>query len=247
MGESDARSSRDLYWSGGYNIRDLGGLPTANGGCTARGAFVRSATLHRLTDGGWQALADYGIRTVIDLRNEDERQREPDVERPGHITRVNVAIDEIAGKQWYESVWHLDGTPRIFPCYLRDRPQSPAAVVKAIASADPGGILFHCAGGRDRTGLVTLVLLVLADVESAAIAADYSLSYDRQRVAWAALGMTSLLGQVDKIEQELADVGTTVAEVIQDTLDCLDIRAILVGAGVSAAELAAVTARLCPS
>jgi protein tyrosine/serine phosphatase len=246
VNETGIPGSRDLYWSGGYNIRDLGGLPAADGGSTAWGTLVRSASLHRLTQSGWQALAGYGIRTIIDLRNQDERQQDPSCEPPAGVSLVNVPIDELAGREWYQSVWHLDGTPRIFPCYLTDHPEAAAAVVKTIAAAGPGGVLFHCAGGRDRTGLVTLLLLALAHVAPEAIAADYTLSYERQRAAWAALGMSSLLAQVqaDQVEQMYADSGSTAAGIIKEILTTLNIPAILINAGVTTAELAAVTARL---
>lgn len=112
---------RDLYWSGGYNIRDFGGLPTTDGGETVVGRIVRSATLDRLTEPGWAALLAHGVRTVIDLRDTGESQ-DPVAARPDQVARTHVPIDEIAGKEWYNSVLMLDGTPRIFERYLADRP-----------------------------------------------------------------------------------------------------------------------------
>jgi protein tyrosine/serine phosphatase len=234
---------RDLYWSGGYNIRDLGGLPTTDGGQTARGGIVRSATLERLTDEGWAALAGYGIRTVIDLRNTDEGDA-PAAARPARISRVPVPIDEMAGQEWYKSVWHLDGTPRIFARYLADHPQTAAALVKAVAAAEPGGVLIHCAGGRDRTGFSSALLLALADVEHEAIADDYVLSYERQRAAYAALGLTKYLDNIDLIDSVLAEAGVTAHEAMLAVLREFDLRELLSSAGVTEAELAAVRSRL---
>jgi hypothetical protein len=65
-------AARDLEWEGCDNVRDLGGLPTAGGGETVRGRIVRANNLDLLTRDGWQALWDYGVRTVIDLRNQEE-------------------------------------------------------------------------------------------------------------------------------------------------------------------------------
>lgn len=234
---------RDLYWSGGYNIRDLGGLPTTGGGRTVEGRIVRSATLDRLTEAGWAALLEHGVRTVIDLRDEGESE-DPAAPRPETVAVVNVPIDTIAGKDWYKSVWHLDGTPRIFERYLADRPESVAAMVKAVAAAEPGAIVVHCAGGRDRTGLSSLVLLALADTEPDAIAQDYVLTYERQRAAYAALGMTRYLQDLDLIDRILAEAGVTAHEAALAVLDGFDIRAVLLQAGVTAAELDAVRARL---
>lgn len=234
---------RDLYWSGGYNIRDLGGLPTTDGGRTVEGRIVRSATLDRLTGAGWAALLEHGVRTVVDLRDEGESE-DPAAPRPETVAVVNVPIDTIAGKDWYKSVWHLDGTPRIFERYLADRPESVAAMVKAVAAAEPGAIVVHCAGGRDRTGLSSLVLLALADTEPDAIAQDYVLTYERQRAAYAALGMTRYLQDLDLIDRILAEAGVTAHEAALAVLDGFDIRAVLLQAGVTAAELDAVRARL---
>jgi protein-tyrosine phosphatase len=234
---------RDLYWSGGYNIRDLGGLPTTRDGRTVAGRIARSATLDRLTEAGWAALLAHGVRTVVDLRNggESEALVAP---RPDSVTVVHVPIDDLAGQDWYKTVWSLDGTPRIFERYLADRPAAVAAMVKAVAAAEPGGILVHCAGGRDRTGLTSLVLLALADVEPDAIAEDYVLSYERQRAAWATLGKSALLDNLDLIDRVLAEAGVTAYDAARSVLSGFDMRKVLSSAGVTAAELDAVRARL---
>lgn len=234
---------RDLYWSGGYNVRELGGLPTTRGGRTVAGRIVRSATLDRLTEAGWAALVAHGVRTVIDLRNDGESEALV-APRPDSVTVVHVPIDDLAGQDWYKSVWSLDGTPRIFERYLADRPAAVAAMVKAVAAAEPGGVLVHCAGGRDRTGLTSLVLLALADVEPDAIAEDYVLSYERQRAAWATLGLSSLLDNLDLIDQALAEAGVTAYDAARSVLSGFDMREVLTSAGVTAAELDAVRSRL---
>ena len=69
---------RHLDWDGCFNVRDLGGLRTADGRRTRRGAAVRVDGLNRLTATGWAALWAHGVRTVIDLRNDDELVSWPD-------------------------------------------------------------------------------------------------------------------------------------------------------------------------
>lgn len=234
---------RDLYWSGGFNIRDLGGLPTVDGGVTVSGRIVRSAMPDRLTEQGWAALVGHGVRTIIDLRDEGE-DPEPVTPRPDSVTLIRVPIDSIAGQEWYRSVQMLDGTPRIFARYLADRPGSVAAVVKAVAAAEPGGVLVNCSGGRDRTGLSSLVLLALAGVEPAAIAEDYVLSYERQRAAFAALGNDRMLGDLDLIDRLLAEADVTAREAALAVLEGCDVRKTLAAAGVTEAEFDSVTARL---
>src|SRR5207237_3157705 len=60
--------SRELAWEGCLNVRDLGGLPTEDGGQMRYGQVVRADSVRQLTDAGWKAVADYGVRTVVDLR-----------------------------------------------------------------------------------------------------------------------------------------------------------------------------------
>jgi hypothetical protein len=64
--------TRAVTWEGFYNARDLGGLPTRSGCATRPGAFIRSADLRFVTDGGWGAAHAAGVRTIVDLRNPDE-------------------------------------------------------------------------------------------------------------------------------------------------------------------------------
>lgn len=234
---------RDLYWSGGYNSRDLGGLPTTDGAGTVSGRIVRTATLDRLTEDGWASLLDYGVRTIVDLRDDGE-ETELVAPRPDAVTVVRVPVETIAGRDWYRTVYQLEGTPRIFGRYLAERPEAVAAVVKAVAAAGPGGVIVHCAGGRDRTGLAGLVLLALADVEPSAIAEDYVLSYERQRAAYAAMGKTRPLKDLDFINRILAEAGVTAERTALDVLEGCDIAKTLAAAGVTAAELDAVRARL---
>jgi protein tyrosine/serine phosphatase len=234
---------RDLYWSGGYNSRDLGGLPAADGGRTVPRRIVRTATLDRLTEAGWASLVEYGVRTIVDLRDDGE-VKTPKVPRPDAVRVVRVPVETIAGRQWYESVRHPEGTPRIFARYLADRPEAVAGVVKAVAAAGAGGVIVHCAGGRDRTGPASLVLLALAGVEPSAVADDYVLSYEQQRAAYAAMGMTGMLEDLDYIDRVLAEAGLTAHRAALDVLEGCDIAKTLSAAGVTAAELDAVRGRL---
>jgi len=91
-------------------------------------------------------------------------------------------------------------------------------------------VAIHCGIGRDRTGLIAILLLALAGAEPEEIAADYALS--EARVPF---------GQVGTFYE---DRGITPATVIADLLAGLDVEAYLRGAGVSAEDLAAVRARL---
>src|SRR3990170_1374129 len=96
-------AQRHLEWEGCFNVRDLGELRTVDGGETRSGSLVRADGLDRLTRNGWAALEDHGIRTVVDLRNEEEIG--PDVElRPKGLTTVHVPMDDTADTEFWENV-----------------------------------------------------------------------------------------------------------------------------------------------
>lgn len=180
---------RDLTWEGCFNVRDLGGLRTRNRGRTRRGAIVRADGLSRLTHRGWAALDGHGIRTVIDLRNDDEVDLDV-APRPERLHTVRIPLDDIGDREFWEHIWtnELDGSPLYFRLFLKRKPQQCVAAVKAIAHAPPGGVVFHCGRGRDRTGLIALVVLDLVGVPADEIVADYGLSTERVRLLDAALG-----------------------------------------------------------
>jgi hypothetical protein len=215
-----------LTWEGCSNVRDLGGLPTADGCETAYGAVVRGDCPDRLTAAGWEALAAHGIRTIVDLRNEDELR--PDLVRPAGVTTVHVPLDGVEDTDFWDE-WGTGpqfGTPLYYRPHLERFPERNAAVLQAIARAEPGGVLVHCVGGQDRTGQIAMLLLALAGVPAEEIAADYRLSGNREG------------------EEFLASQGTSSTEVILATLAELDVEGYLRAGGVSASELAAVKARL---
>ncbi len=166
---------RALDWEALLNARDLGGLPTRDGRQTRFGAIVRSDNLVHLTAAGKAALLDYGIRTVVDLRLPFELKEEPDpfATRDGHpVTYRNISfIDPAADRPADRMTLAEDYVGML----RRFRPQV-SAVMSAVAAADEGGIVIHCAAGKDRTGLIAALLLALAGVPAEAIAEDYALS-----------------------------------------------------------------------
>jgi protein-tyrosine phosphatase len=154
----DPAAELHLDWEGCFNVRDLGGLPTADGRETRRRALVRADSLDGLTASGWAALSAHGVRTVVDLRNDDELG--PDAApRPPAVTTIHIPLDVSEDHEFWEGVWG-SGPQFATPLYCRPHlerfPGRSAAVLAAIADARPGGVVFHCAGARDRTGQVAM-------------------------------------------------------------------------------------------
>jgi protein tyrosine/serine phosphatase len=220
--------NRILTWEGCNNVRDLGGMDTSNGCKTRWGAVVRSDHPARLTSDGWSALHEHGIRTIISLRThglvEDILDTAP---RSSDIESLVVEIEDITDKEFREQ-WassELWCTPLYYRDALQRWPQRHAAALKAIAQAQPGGVLFHCRRGHDRTGIIALLLLALVGVSPEDIVADYELSLDPER------------------EKLLAGQHTTTRETILATLSSLDVENYLCQGGLTQADLAAIRSR----
>lgn len=229
-------NGRELSWDGCVNVRDLGGL-----GQVRPGAVVRMEAPERLTEAGWAAAWAHGVRTVVDLR--DAGERKPDrTPRPMAITTVQVPQDPV-GTPFYERWEKIDNlaSPLYFPAMLAEHPHPVVTAVRAIANAAPGCVVFHCAGGKDRTGLVALVLLTLAAAAPDEIIADYLLSYDRMKQRYAELGARDQLTAVNEL---LASRNTTIEAHLTSTIASLTMPDFLLQNGLSDAELTALRARM---
>jgi len=238
--------TRRLAWDDCVNARDLGGYPTADGRQTRWGAVVRSDSLAALTPAGRDALLAYGVRAVVDLRLPAEIAEYPNpfAEPADHgVAYTNVSIvdpaagfppDTITLAENY--LWSLDRFHDLV-----------ATAMAAIANAPDGAVLFHCAAGKDRTGLISALLLALVDVPDPAVAADYALTAEclRQRnQEWLENGP----GERAEREALLVRYAPT-AEVMLEVLDGLrrrhgGVEAYLRLAGVAAGDLARLRARL---
>ena len=229
-------NARELSWDGCVNVRDLGGL-----GQIRPGAVVRMEAPRRLSEAGWAAAWAHGVRTVLDLR--DAGEREPDrAPRPADITTVHVPLDPV-GTPFYEHWKKIDNlaSPLYFPAMLAEHPERVIAAVRAIANAEPGCVVFHCAGGKDRTGLLALVLLTLAGATPEEIIADYLLSYDRMQQRYDELGARNQLMAVNEF---LASSNTTIEASLTSTIASLTMPGFLLQNGLSDTELAALHTRL---
>ena len=123
------------------------------------------------------------MRTIIDLREDDELPdpRDGAARRDG-IETVHIPLDRIAEDREFWDDWMHGpqfGTPLYYGPFVERFPERLEQVLDAIEQAPPGGVLFHCAGGRDRTGLVAIAALAAARVEPEAIADDYALGAER--------------------------------------------------------------------
>ncbi len=242
----------NLDWEGLHNVRDLGGQPLTGGGETRFGAYVRADTLDRLSDAGWQSLVDYGVHTVVDLRLAEERQIDPPPDLP-LVSLHHPLLPDFGHHDWDEinglalDAAVSEATELVYIEFLERYRERFGIAVTTIASADDtGAVVFHCMGGKDRTGLIAALLLSVAGVEPGAITADYALSGENLRGmldAWIAAA------EDDGDRALRTRVSATPAEAMLGVLDMLDDRYggaadYLRGAGVDDASLAHVRRRL---
>ncbi|MEU3628267.1 tyrosine-protein phosphatase [Amycolatopsis coloradensis] len=133
------------------------------------------------------------------------------------------------------------GSPLYYPAMLVNHPEPVITAVRAIANAAPGCVVFHCAGGKDRTGLLALVVLTLAGAAPDEIIADYLLTFDRMKRRYDELGFRDQLTAVNEL---LAARDTTIEASLTSTITALKMPGFLLDNGLSDTELAALRARL---
>jgi hypothetical protein len=179
--ELATRAERALDWPGCGNVRDLGGLPTEDGTETRRGVVLRGASPYGLAAVSWQPLLDAGVTTILDLRSSRELT---DLDRgaPVRVVRVSLWGEDDAAylTQIEELVAPLPDEGARFAAWylhaLEHRAAGMAEALAAIADVRDGAVLVHCAVGKDRTGLVSALLLANAGVAAEVVADDYARS-----------------------------------------------------------------------
>lgn len=167
------------------NVRDLGGLPLADGGTTRHGVVYRSSTLQEASEVDVVHLVGTrGLRTILDLRLPAEAEREghglfggEDVEvistpiRKGDSTLLDVVVPDS----------RTADLGLLYQQLLAGSVDSIVTAARVIADPERHGVLFHCAAGKDRTGVVAAVLLDAVGVLPEAVIEDYVMTAERQQ------------------------------------------------------------------
>ena len=153
---------------GSHNVRDLGGLRTADGAVVRRGRVFRSdyPAFADLDASG--PVAALGLVTVVDLRRGSEAAVECVRWTDHGVTHLRSPL--VARTQ---DSWHAR-----YQAYLTDRPETVVAAVRAVMDPARQPALFHCAAGKDRTGVVAALLLQVLGVPDETVVADYVLTAD---------------------------------------------------------------------
>jgi protein tyrosine/serine phosphatase len=178
---------------GAVNVRDLGGLPTEDGGKTVGARLLRGENLQELSESDIAVLVrDIGLTTVVDLRSSAELESEgpapldtvagvrhahhPVLPEQGSATDVADAL--LARRDRDQLRYPDDPTCGHYLGYLEDRPDQVVGALRSIAHSQ-GAALVHCAAGKDRTGVIVALALTVAGVRPEAVVADYAATGER--------------------------------------------------------------------
>ncbi len=170
---------------GQHNFRDLGGLPAAKGSVIRTGVLFRSGDLSAITDQDIALLEHLSLATIIDFRSERERRYRPN--RPVATVREikSIAIDDPARDQVaaYLEANDAAGLENLlindYRRIVRENHGAYQRFLGALADGVQLPVVFHCAAGKDRTGLAVVFLLTALGVDFDAIYDDYIASSQR--------------------------------------------------------------------
>jgi protein tyrosine/serine phosphatase len=206
---------------------------------------VRADNLALLTDAGKAAVVEYGVRTIIDLRKPDEIAAHPNPFAEGglhDIRYINVSLID-------PGAFHPDFTTQAndYKAMLDRYPGAIAEIMTGIARAPEGAVLIHCMGGKDRTGVISALLLDLAGVPRGTIAEDYGLTAECLRPRdeeWLENGPGTRAWREQEMERRMPH-----PEVMLEVLGHLDeryggVEEYLLQAGMTGEDIASIRRRL---
>lgn len=195
MTEALADPPRRLPLSGCFNFRDLGGYPTSDGRRIRWRRLFRADGLTRLDADDCSVLAELGLTTVIDLRTVgevDERGRVPEghfeVEYH-HLPLTDVLPPEADLARYAEPAFVTSRYLQLFS----EGSQSIARAIEVLAEPDALPAVFHCSAGKDRTGVLSALVLGFLRVPDEIIVHDYALSGE------------AMVGMLEWLKKEYSD------------------------------------------
>jgi protein-tyrosine phosphatase len=179
---------RHVTFEGCFNFRDLGGHETLDGRRVRWGAVFRADSLHRLTGGDLEMALGLGLRTVIDLRSTAELDGRGRFAHADDVAFHHLPLFEQNALPFKPLERHDPEPPpgADYVAMAMGARSSLADALRVIAEGEYAAV-FHCAAGKDRTGILAALVLASLGVPDEAIAADYHLSERAlaPSVAWA--------------------------------------------------------------
>jgi len=212
---------RHVSFEACFNFRDLG-YETADGRRVRRGALYRSDSLQFLTADDLEVLGKLGVRTIVDLRSSAELARA--ASRIGDLADVAVHHAPLFEEHAlpFKPAGLTDPEPPPGETYLAIAADGRDAIGAAVRSIVLGehAVVFHCAAGRDRTGMLAALILSALGVPDETIVADYALS-DRAHepaIAWAEANAPELAAEIKSLPDWLVSASPVVMQAFLDGL-----------------------------
>lgn len=167
-----------------HNARDLGGVPLKGGGTTAFGVVLRGETVVHLTADGVEQLRSHGVRHVLDLREPDERELDRDGLLAAAYQRSDVlheAVPLARSEVSTDPIGRVHDAETIAARYAAYLDNGGFRLADALARTawSRSALYVHCAVGKDRTGVVSALLLKLAGADDDAVVQDHLLTAQR--------------------------------------------------------------------
>ena len=162
-----------------YNVRDLGGHACSNGRCTRWNTLLRADDLNNLEDSEIDFLIEYGVKCVIDLRSTEECELHPDpFAKDSRVKYINIALmtnvmTDITVEILEKANFSLGKT---YIDMANNAQEKIRNVFQIIAESD-GGVLFHCAAGKDRTGIIAMLLMGAVGVSMPDMVFNYEITH----------------------------------------------------------------------
>lgn len=246
---------RVIQLEGGCNLRDLGGYQAADGRRVRSGMLYRSGVLAYLTDRDRQQLSVLNVQVICDLRRIEEREHEPTL-WPEGAEILAWDDDESGGKN--ERSWNQarDGEQcrDIMLNLYRTMPKWLHLRLRGVFESLAGGrvpLLFHCAAGKDRTGLTAALILHMIGVPRETIVQDYLLTNEAvdleqftSRYRRAGLGLSDqahpislmpadvrralIMADADYLNSALGEIETEFGSIEQFLLERIDVQPVMV-------------------